>query len=295
MQRFPARLSNEGWGSCHACHGLGRTDNIVWIFGAGPRRSSPLHWTFAPNDPSDIKLLNHSALNNEVQDFENNIRDVSGGLGLIVDANGNQLGGPDGTQQPGATKPPLAVQNGGRSPQLDALAFYVATGIKTPTSPLASEPAGSTLAQQIQRGRDLFESGNCATCHGGAGWASGRFNLLPATPTIALDAGVPVLQDVLRDVGTFNAADANQVKQNGTAAAGALGFNPPSLLGAFATAPYLHNGSAQTLDDVMQLKKHRTSGLPVGAPDPFDDPAKRADIVKFLESIDATTVPFPIP
>jgi len=295
VQRFPARLSNEGWSSCHACHGFGRTDNIVWIFGAGPRRSSPLHWSFSPSDPTDIKLLNHSALNNEVQDFENNIRDVSGGLGLIVDANGNQLGGPDGTQQPGATKPPLNVQNAGRSPQLDALAFYVATGIKTPSSPLAAVPAGSTLAQQIKRGRDLFAANNCASCHGGAGWASGRLNLLPAAPTIALDAGVPVLKDVLRDVGTFDATAANQVKQNGTAAAGALGFNPPSLLGAFALAPYLANGSAQTLEDVMKLKKHRTAGLPPNAPDPFDDPAKLADMVRFLESIDATTQPFGIP
>ena len=33
----------------------------------------------------------------------------------------------------------------------------------------------------------------------------------------------------------------------------------------------------------------------VSAADPFDDAAKRADIVKFLESIDVTTTPFPIP
>jgi cytochrome c peroxidase len=220
---------------------------------------------------------------------------VSGGLGLIADANGNQIGGPDGTQQPGATKPPLNVDNRGRSPQLDALAFYVATGIKTPASPLAKVQAGSPLAQQIQRGRELFGANNCATCHGGAGWASGRKNLLPAAPTIATDAGVPVTLDVLADVGTFDATAANELKQNGTAGAGALGLNPPSLLGAFALAPYLRNGSAQTLDDVMKLKLHRTAGLPAGAADPFDDPAKRADIVKFLESIDASTPPFALP
>jgi YVTN family beta-propeller protein len=295
VQRFPPRLSNEGWGSCYACHGFARTDNVVWVFGSGLRRSSPLHWTFSPSDADDIKLLNHSAINNDVQDFENNIRDVSGGLGLIADANGNQIGGPDGTQQPGATKPPLNVDNRGRSPQLDALAFYVATGIKTPASPLSKAAAGSPLQQQIQRGRELFGASNCAACHGGAGWASGRKNLLPATPTIATDAGVPVTLDVLADVGTFDAAAANELKQNGTAGAGALGFNPPSLLGAFALAPYLHNGSAQTLDDVMKLKPHRTAGLPAAAADPFEDPAKRADMVKFLESIDASTPPFALP
>ena len=294
VQRFPPRLSNEGWSSCKACHGFGKTDGVVWVFGTGPRRSSPLNWTFNPLDASDIKLLNHSAVNNEVQDFENNIRDVSGGLGLIADANGVQIGGPDGTQQPGATTPPLAVKNAERSPQLDALAFYVATGIRTPAAPLASEPAGSALGQQIARGRDLFAAANCASCHGGPGWASGRFNTLPAVPTVALDAGVPVLLDVLRNVGTFNAADRNQIKQNGSAAAGALGYNPPSLLGAAALAPYLHNGSAQTLNDVMKLLPHRVAGLAAGAADPFTDAAKRADIVKFVESIDASTAPFAI-
>ena len=101
--------------------------------------------------------------------------------------------------------------------------------------------------------------------------------------------------EVLRDVGTFNATDANELKQNGTAGAGALGFNPPSLLGTFALAPYLHNGSAQTLADAMALKKHRTAGLPLGAADPFDDAAKRADIVSLIESIDTTTLPFDLP
>jgi cytochrome c peroxidase len=100
---------------------------------------------------------------------------------------------------------------------------------------------------------------------------------------------------VLADVGAFDAAAANELKQNGTAGAGALGFNPPSLLGAFALAPYLHNGAAQTLDDVMKSKPHRTAGLPAAAVDPFEDPAKRADMVKFLESIDASTPPFALP
>ena len=188
------------------------------------------------------------------------------------------------------------MQNAGRSPQLDALAFYVATGIKTPSSPLASEPAGSTLAQQIQRGRDLFDVG--------------QLRVVPRWRRLGVGAAEPAAGDTddrarrrcARYCRTCCATSApstqrtpNQVKQNGTTAAGALGFNPPSLLGAFALAPYLHNGSAQTLDDVMKLKKHRTAGLPVGAPDPFDDPAKRADIVRFLESIDATTEPFAIP
>src|SRR5262249_42638306 len=109
------------------------------------------------------------------------------------------------------------------------------------------------------------------------------------------DQGVAVQFDVLRDVGTFIATAPNELKANGTPAAGALGFNPPSLLGTFALAPYLHNGSAATLEGVMKLKKHRTAGLPAGAPDAFDDASKLADMVQFLQSIDASTVPFDIP
>lgn len=305
VPRFPARLSSEGWGSCFACHGFGRTDNVVWIFGTGPRRSSPLHWTFNPKDSDDIKALNHSAINNEVQDFQNNMLDVSGASesvddaklpigGLILDGTGHTAGGKDGSGA-GGSKPPLNVANAGRSAQLDALALYVATGIGTPRSPLAGAAAGSALGQQIARGRQLFQDANCASCHGGPGWASGRIKLLGAAPVIVADAGVPVLRDILRDVGTFDATRPNEVKQNGTTAAGALGYNPPSLLGAFALGPYLHNGAAPTIADVMKLKPHRTRGLLLGQPDPFENAANLADIVAFVESIDTTTAPFDIP
>ncbi len=305
VPRFPAKLSHEGWGSCVACHGFGRTDNVVWMFGTGPRRSSPLNWTFNPKDPTDIKALNHSAINDEVQDFQNNMLDVSGGSesfdanknpigGLIVDATtGFTAGGAAGAGA-GGSKPPLVVKNAGRSFELDALAFYVATGIKTPSSPLAGEPGSTAVGQQIAHGRSLFAEANCASCHGGPGWASGRMNRIVGTPVLATDAGASVLRDILRNVGTFDVTAFNELKQNGSTAAGALGFNPPSLLGAFAMGPYLHNGSAQTLSDVMQLKPHRTRGLLIGQPDPFETDSNRADIVKFLESIDTTTAPFDI-
>jgi hypothetical protein len=319
VRRFPATLSNEGWGSCFACHGFTRTDNVVWSFGAGPRRSSPLHWTYNPQqvnallngqlalNDADIKLLNHSAINNDVQDFQNNILDVSGGsevksqdAGLILGADGKTAGGPnaaglfDGAGT-GGSKPPLATDNRNRSAQLDALAFYMATGIQQPRSPFSFEPLKTQAKPQLDAGRKLFADANCASCHGGEGWASGRFSSVkPPFGTIVQDAGVAVTSDVLRDVGTFIVGAANEVKQNGTTAAGALGYNPPSLLGVGNLGPYLHNGSAFTLDDVMALKTHRTAGLALGAPDPFNDAKNVADIVAFLRSIDASTTPFAI-
>ncbi|WP_071994170.1 beta-propeller fold lactonase family protein [Synechocystis sp. PCC 7509] len=76
------RLSSEGWQSCASCHFNGLTDGVVWQFGTGPRKSVPLNGTFNPNNPNEQRILNYSAIFDEVQDFENNIRNVSGPGGL---------------------------------------------------------------------------------------------------------------------------------------------------------------------------------------------------------------------
>ena len=79
------RLSSEGWGSCGSCHPDGLTDNVTWMFDAGPRQTIPLDGTFNHVDPGDHRALNWSAVRDEVQDFELNTRNVSGGRGLIDD------------------------------------------------------------------------------------------------------------------------------------------------------------------------------------------------------------------
>ena len=41
------RMSARGWGSCAACHTpFGLSDNVVWIFPSGPRRTLPQHADF---------------------------------------------------------------------------------------------------------------------------------------------------------------------------------------------------------------------------------------------------------
>ena len=72
------RLSSEGWQNCASCHFAGLTDGNVWAFDAGPRKSVPLNGTWNPHDPDDQRVLNYSAIFDEVQDFELNIRNVSG-------------------------------------------------------------------------------------------------------------------------------------------------------------------------------------------------------------------------
>jgi cytochrome c peroxidase len=74
-------------------------------------------------------------------------------------------------------------------------------------------------------------------------------------------------------------------------ARGALGFNVPSLISVFASAPYLHSGAAPTLDAVLQNLIHRTAGNP-GGPDLLQFGIARFLLVEFLKTIDRSTEPF---
>ena len=67
------RLSSDAWQSCASCHFKGLTDSVVWAFGTGPRKSLPLNASFNPNDRNQQKILNYSAVNDEIEDFSLNI------------------------------------------------------------------------------------------------------------------------------------------------------------------------------------------------------------------------------
>lgn len=286
-QPITGRMSNKGWGSCAACHTpFGTTDNVVWIFGSGPRRTLPQHADFDPNvaNRSVMRILNWSAERDEQEDFELNIRGVSGGQGLIVLADGV-------TPDPNvANFTPLA--NGGRN-QLkvrgvgawDAIKAFQQFGIRAPISPLAKTDP------EVVVGRALFAAANCQVCHGGAQWTSARVRFTPPP-----DAGVTItagqVVGELRQVGTFDAAFFNEVRANAGAPLGAAGFAPPSLLSLHAFPQvFLHNGAATSLEQVMNGVAHRSAGT--GGVDTLTNAADRAALVKFLQSIDGTTTPFP--
>src|SRR6185503_9196970 len=98
----------------------------------------------------------------------------------------------------------------------------------------------------------------------------------------------------LRQVGTFNPAALNEVRQNAAAPLGADGFVPPSLLSIFAfPQTFFHNGSALSLSDVMDNVTHRSAGT--SGVDTLTNPADRAKVVEFLNSIDASSAIIPIP
>ena len=271
------RMSNAGWGSCASCHPFGLTDNVVWIFGAGPRRTVPQHVDFAAGDPTTLRALNWSAIFDEEEDFEANIRGVSGGLGLIVLADGV-------TQDPNLAA--FTPASGGRL-QLkvrgvgawDAIRAYVVSGIRAPISP------ASKTDPDVVAGRAVFIDSNCQACHGGAQWSTSKVRSAAPPDASLLTAGQLIAE--LRPVGTFNATATNEVRANAAAPLGAAGFNPPSLLSLFAfPQTFFHNGSADTLDTVMQNVAHRSAGT---GTDRLQNAGQRAQLIKFLLSIDAAT------
>jgi YVTN family beta-propeller protein len=79
------RMASESWGGCILCHPSGRSDNVTWMFDAGPRQTIPLDGMFDKSDPTDQRILNWSAVRDENHDFELNTRGVFGGRGLIDD------------------------------------------------------------------------------------------------------------------------------------------------------------------------------------------------------------------
>lgn len=283
------RMSRGGWGACAACHTpFALSDDVVWIFPSGPKRTIPQHTDFDLTDPtrSSQRMLNWSAERDEEEDFELNIRAVSGGLGLIVL--------PDGiTQDPMVFN--LRPRESGDRNQLkvrginawDAIEAFIQFGIRPPISPVGKNDP------DVIAGEALFRSANCQQCHGGSQWTVSKVRFTPPPDAALVNAGGEIFSE-LRNVGTFDPTFLNEVRQNGAPPLGANGFVPPSLLSLFAfPQTFFHNGRARSLDEVMLNVMHRSSGT--GGVDTLTSAADRAKLVKFIRSIDVSTPPIPIP
>ena len=145
----------------------------------------------------------------EVQDFENDIRNAFGGQGFLADADFD------------ATSVPLGPAKAGRSADLDALAKYVTSLDNFGGSPHRDETGGLTPA--ASDGGRLFGKLGCGSCHAGAAFTDGTLHDVgTAGPDSGLGSGEPL-----------------------------VGFDTPTLLDVWRTAPYLRDGSAATLADVM--------------------------------------------
>lgn len=212
------RMSAEGYLSCATCHLDGDHDGRTFDFtgrGEGLRNTTSLRG----RGGMAHGLVHWSANFDEIQDFENDIRQFFGGRGFLTDA------------QFASTQNPLGPPKAGLNAALDALAAYVASlgPSSLPRSPYRN-PDGSLSAAAV-RGQTVFQNEGCASCH---------------TPPRYTESGMG-LPPLLRDVGTLRPTSGGRL--GGTLS----GIDTPTLLGLFATAPYFHDGSAATLEDVFRV------------------------------------------
>ncbi|MBI3890262.1 MAG: beta-propeller fold lactonase family protein, partial [Candidatus Wallbacteria bacterium] len=283
------RMSSGGWGSCFSCHAFGWTDSVVWNFGNGPRKATPLNGSFSKSNPAHQRLLNWSAVNDEVEDFEVNIRTVSSN----ATGQGNNLNPPTGLISNRSTNTltstVLSSTTSGLASNWTDIKNYFQFGIRSPISP--SRGATVSGSASVTNGRALFGSFGCAACHGGSGWTSSRrfYSPPPPSPTTNLVKAGQV-QETLRKVGTFIGTE--KTKDN-TAAKGADGFNPPSLLGFWAFPPFLHNGRALTVEQVLTRSIAGTNHSTAGGLNRQPTAQEVSDLAAFLKSIDDRTPTFP--
>ena len=147
-----------------------------------------------------------------------------------------------GPLKPSELDEPLA----GKSPDLDALAVYT----NSYTMRISPHP----LDDAARRGQALFAGAQCATCHSG-----------PYFTDSSLTKPYK-----LHDVGTGGGPN----EKLGPA------YDTPSLLWAYRTGPYLHDGRAKTLRDVLTQNPGDRHGTTSHLTSPQLD-----DLVSFLKAL----------
>jgi len=204
------RLARDRYLSCAACHNDGGNDGRVWDFTG---QGEGLRNTIALRGRAGAQGMLHWSGNfDEVQDFEGQIRSLAGGTGLMSNVSFNA----------GTRSQPLGDAKAGVSSDLDALTAYVASLSTFERSPYRD--ASGALSATATAGRVVFQSQGCGTvCHAGSAFTSSG-------------------QVGLQNIGTLKPSSGQRL--GGTL----TGIDIPTLRDVWKTGPYLHDGSAATLD-----------------------------------------------
>jgi YVTN family beta-propeller protein len=214
------RLARDRYMSCASCHNDGGADGRVWDLKA---QGEGLRNTISLRGRAGAMGRLHWSNNfDEVQDFEGQIRSLAGGTGLMSDA----------AYFAGTRSQPLGDAKAGLSADLDALAAYVGSLNAFDVSP--NRPSAGALSAPAAEGRQVFIDANCASCHGGLAFSRSAI-------------------DNPANIGTLRSTSGQRLY-------GALaGIDVPTLRDVWATAPYLHDGSAATID--AAITAHAGHGL----------------------------------
>jgi mono/diheme cytochrome c family protein len=206
-------MTQDHWVACASCHIEGRSSGVVWKVAEGPRD--------APSNAGGMLgtgFLFRTADRTQVQDYWQTIDQEQGGHFSITVPSQKAL--------------------------LDSLANYVNYAIPVPIPPTPTD------AQAVAAGEQVFNDMTktaCTCCHSGPN----RTDSGSGNPTLDLNGPI-VLHDVGTCVTTGGWPDVAHDDIAGNPRA-ACAFDTPALRGLWDSAPYLHDGSAATLDDVIPL------------------------------------------
>jgi len=232
------RLANLDYMSCASCHADGEHDGRIWDF-TSLGEGLRNTITLKGRAGMDHGILHWTGNFDELQDFEGQIREFAGGTGLMSDTDFNE------------TAPPLGPRKSGLSEDLDALAAYMSSLVAVADSPYRAADGSLTAAGEA--GQTLFASSGCANCHADA--------IFTDSPTASL-----------HDVGTLMPDSGMRLSQTLT------GIDTPTLLGVWRTGPYLHDGSAATLQEAVAAHLDQT----------FDQ-AQLDQLAAFLQQLDQSS------
>ena len=251
-------LTQNHWVACASCHVEGRSDAVTWKFEQGPRDT--------PSNAGgllDTGFLFRTADRNQVQDYWKTINVEQGGH--------------------------FSVTNPAQKTLLDAIAAYVNDALPAPVPPSTDAKhtlQGTALASLRAQGESVFAQAGCGSCHRGAaktdsGMGNPSLDLsgpVVATPT----TGGVLLHDVGTCVQSGDFPDVDHADLDGDARS-ACAFDTPALRGLTDSAPYLHDGSALTLDAVVPIMLQATVGA--GQTPPSLSASDQLALVEYLRSL----------
>lgn len=274
---FDPRLSEHGTLSCNSCHNvMGSGDdnrpNSIGMHDARGGRSAPTVWNaafqsaqFWDGRADSLEAQAKGPITNPIEMgmgsaevVMERLKSIPGYLPLFKAA---FPGSPD----------PINMDNLAK-----AIASYERTLI-TPDTPYDRYVKGdkSALTEQQARGMQTFAELGCTACHSGPNFSGsslqagqGFFMKFPTFAGSKYDDQYDLLLDTGRHAVTKQESDRHL-------------WRVPTLRNIALTAPYLHNGKAQTLEEAVlvmaktQLNKDLT-------------PAQVKDVVAFLTSLGGT-------
>lgn len=209
------RMGADSYISCATCHADGAHDGRNWDFthrGEGLRNTTDLRGRSGTGHGN----VHWSANFDEIHDFELDIVNHFQGTGFIDDGS-----------SPNAS---LGAPNAGRNGDLDDMVAYVESLDESTLRRSPHRVSDGTHSAAALAGAEVFMRIDCTSCH--------RPDKGFTDSTLGMAT--------LHDVGTLRDTSGGRLGST------LPGIDTPTLLGVWDSAPYLHDGSAETLPEVFQ-------------------------------------------